>query len=384
MNSKGRKRLVVVAIIILSGVFTRYVLLKPKPVEIAAYTVKPGKVEETVTNSKAGTVKVRRRAKLSPEMGGRVVFLGAREGAKVTAGQVLLRLEDSDLRASLQLAERGYQAAQSNAREACLAAEWASRELERNRSLNKQGIVSDALLDQYSNKNDVARAHCEASKSETKRAEASIAVAQANWKKTELRAPFDGVLAQLTTEVGEWITPSPPGVPIPPVLDVLDNDGVYIQAPIDETDAGKLQIGMPVRVSLDPYPDQTFEGRLTRIAPFVQDIEGQNRTVDIEAELTDNAFTKKLLPGTSSDIEVIVQSRENVLRIPTYALLEGNRVLLVDGKKLAARSVKPGLRNWEFAEILEGLKQGDRIAVSLDRAEVKEGAFVTVTNEADR
>ena len=384
MNSKGRRRLVIIAILLLSGVFTRYVLLKPKPVEITAYTVQPGKVEETVTNSKAGTVKVRRRAKLSPAMGGRVVFLGAREGDKVAAGQVLLRLEDSDLRASLQLAERGYQAAQSTARESCLAADWAARELERNRLLNKQGIVSDATVDQLSNKNDAARARCEASKSEAKRAQAAVEVAQANWKKTELRAPFDGILAQLTTEVGEWITPSPPGVPIPPVLDILDNAGVYIQTPIDETDAGKLQVGMSARISLDPYPDQTFQGRVTRIAPFVQDIEGQNRTVDIEAELDDSGFTKKLLPGTSADIEVIVQSRENVLRIPTYALLEGNRVLLVEGKRLAARNVKPGLRNWEFAEILQGLKQGDRIAVSLDRAEVKEGALVTVSGEAEK
>jgi len=384
MNSKGRRRLVVVAIILLSGVFTRYVLLKPKPVEITAYTVSSGKVEETVTNSKAGTVKVRRRAKLSPEMGGRVVFLGAREGERVSTGQVLLRLDDSELRASLQLAERGYQAAQSSMREACLAAEWAPRDLERNRSLNKQGIVSDAMLDQLSNKNDAAQARCEASKSETKRAEASVAVAQATWKKTEVRAPFDGVVAQLTTEVGEWITPSPPGVPIPPILDVLDNAAVYIQTPIDETDAGKLQIGMPARVSLDPYPDQMFQGRVTRVAPFVQDIEGQNRTVDIEAELIDSVVAKKLLPGTSADIEVIIQSRENVLRIPTYALLEGNHVLVVEGKKLALRNVKPGLRNWEFAEILDGLKQGDRIAVSLDRAEVKEGALVTISGEAER
>ncbi len=384
MSSKGRRRLVIIAIILLSGVFMRYVLLKPKPVEITAYMVKPGKVEETVTNSKAGTVKLRRRAKLSPGISGRVVFVGAREGEKVVTGQVLLRLEDSDMRASLQLAERGYQAAQSGMKEACLSAELAARELERNRSLSKQGIISDAILDQLSNKNDAARARCEASKSETKRAEASVDVARANWRKTELRAPFDGVVAQLTTEVGEWITPSPPGVPIPPVLDILDNTGVYIQAPIDETDAGKVKIGMQARITLDPYAGQTFQGRVTRIAPFVQDIEGQNRTVDIEAELGDNEFAKQLLPGTSADIEVIIRARENVLRIPTYALLEGNRVLVVDGKKLASRNVKPGLRNWEYVEIQEGLKQGNQIAVSLDRAEVKEGALVVISREADK
>jgi HlyD family secretion protein len=296
----------------------------------------------------------------------------------------LLKLEDSDLRASLALSERGRQSAQATMREACLASDLAARELSRNQALNKQGIVSDAILDQVSNKLDTARAGCEAAKAEVKRSEASVQVARANLEKTELHAPFDGVIAQLSTEVGEWITPSPPGVPIPPVIDLLDNESAYVEAPMDETDAGKLRTGLPVRISLDPYPDQFFAGNLTRIAPYVEDIEGQNRTVDVEAEFHDTNFSRSILPGTSADVEVILNVHENVLRIPTHALMENNKVLVVSGNRLIQRTVRTGLRNWEYVEIREGLKTGELIALSLDLATVKAGALVKVKEEAPK
>jgi len=384
MGTKWAKRLIIIAIFIAIIASLRFTVFRPKPIEISAYKVARGKVEETVTNSKAGTVKVRQRSKLSPEIGGRVKYLGAREGEKVQQGQLLLQLDDTELKAALSLAQRGEQSAHSSVKEACVAADWASRELERNRTLSQQGVVSDALLDQAKHNFETAGARCDASKSELKRAEASVEVAQANLHKTELRAPFNGVVAQLTTEVGEWITPSPPGVPIPPVIDLIDNSRVYVEAPIDETDAGRVAKGLPVRINLDPFPNRTFGGTVTRVAPFVQDIEGQNRTVDIEAEFGDSNFAKTLLAGTSADIEMILRSRDNVLRIPTYALTEGNKVLVVQNNQLVSRTLKTGLRNWEFTEILEGLKEGELVALSLDLAQVTEGAKVKVAHEVTK
>jgi HlyD family secretion protein len=378
MSSKWRKRIIVIVAIVAIIPVLRFTLFRPKPIEISAYKVESGKVEETVTNSKAGTVKVRQRAKLSPEIGGRVIYLGVKEGDQVKSGQLLLKLENSDLKASVSLAERGFQSARATMKEACVAADWAAREYERNRALKQQGIVSDALLDQSRNNLDAAKARCEAGKAEVKRSEAAVEVARANLNKSEVRAPFDGIVAQVSTEIGEWITPSPPGVPIPPVIDILDKSGVYVESPMDETDAGRLAAGLPVRINLDPYPDKTFPGQLTRIAPFVQDVEGQNRTVAVEAEFQDQNFAHTLLPGTSADIEVILSSRENVLRIPTYAIMEGNRVLVVENGKLVSRSVKTGLRNWEYIEIREGLKPGELVTLSLDLAQVTEGAKVKV------
>lgn len=379
MSPKWRNRIIVLAIIV--GIFLalRFTLFKTKPIEISAYRVARGKVEQTVTNSKAGTVKARKRANLSSEIGGRVVYLDVHEGKRVKQGQLLLKTDDSELKASLGLAERAFESATATMKEACVASDLAKKDFERNKALHQQGIVSDAILDQVSNQYEAASARCEAARADASRVRANVDVSKAALLKTEVRAPFNGIVVQVTTELGEFVTPSPPGVPIPPVIDMLDDTGIYVEAPIDETDAAKLRTGLPVRVSLDPYPDKNFPAALTRIASFVSDVEGQNRTVDVECEFNDSVFSRTLLPGTSADIEIILTSRDNVLRIPAYALMEGSRVLIIEQNKLVARNVKTGLRNWDYVEITEGLKEGDLITTSLERAEVKEGIEVKVT-----
>jgi HlyD family secretion protein len=189
-----------------------------------------------------------------------------------------------------------------------------------------------------------------------------------------LRAPFDGVVADVTIEVGEWTTPSPPAVPVPPVIEMLDALSIYVSAPMDEVDSAKIHLEQPVRVTLDPYPDQSFDGRVSLVDPYVLDVEAQNRTVGIEVELADAAFASTLLPGTSADVEVILSVHQDVLRIPTSALLQGNEVMVLEDGVLARRSVESGLRNWDWTEITGGLAAGDRVVTSLDRAEVKAGA----------
>ena len=95
----------------------------------------------------------------------------------------------------------------------------------------------------------------------------------------------------------------------------------------------------------------------------------------------DAGFARTLLPGTSADIEIILKAVENVLRMPTYALLEGDRVLVFNDGHLKAVEVKTGMRNWEFTEVKEGLQEGERVVVSLDRAEVREGARASIRDE---
>jgi HlyD family secretion protein len=363
------------------GVLLRFTVLRPDPVPVTVFRVSRGSVEETVANSKAGTVKARRRSKISPEVGGRVVFIGARAGQQVRRGEILLRINDSDLKASLALAKQELATSRATAREACFTAELAERDLKRTRDLKDERIVSAELLDRLESQRDSARARCDATGAAVERARAAIDLADANLRKAILRSPFDGVVADLRTEVGEWASPSPPALPIPPVYDIIDPTSIYISAPLDEVDAAKVAPGLPARVTLDPFPNRSFEGRVTRVAPYVQDVEQQNRTLEVEVDFKDPAFARALLPGTSSDVEVILRTAGNVLRIPTYALLEGDHVLMFDDGVLRDRKVTTGLRNWEYAEVKEGLKEGDRVVVSLDREEVKKGARAEVKSE---
>lgn len=381
VNPRWVKGLAWLAVIVAVGVGLRLTVLRPKSVPVTVYRVAAGRVEESVTNSRAGTVKSRRRAELSSEIGGRVAELPAQKGSRVSRGTLLMRIADADYRAQVRVQESAVAAARSNRTEICRQAELAERELARNRRLAAEQIVSTEIVDQLQSRRDVAVASCNSALSRIGQAEAALALARANLDKTVLRAPFDGIVADVTTEVGEYITPSPPGLPIPPVIVLYDDAATYVSAPMDEVDVAKVRVGQAARVTLDAYSGRSLPARVTRVAPYVLDVQEQNRTFEIEAELDDAEFAKTLLPGTSADVEVILASRDGALRIPTYALLEGGRVLVVENRRLAARPIETGLKNWQFAEVTKGLSAGDAVAVSLDRAEVKEGARVSIAGE---
>jgi len=356
--------------------------LRPEPIPVTVRAVERGRVEETVTNSKAGTVRTRRRASLSAEMAGLIEELAVREGQRVTAGQVLLRLADAELRAQWEVSRRALDSAQAQARESCAAAEQARRDLERMRSLSKQEIVSQDRLEQADVLKDRATAACQAAGASARQAEASVKLADALLAKTTLRAPFDGVVAEVRAEVGEFLAPSAPGIFIPPVLDLIDDTDLYVSAPLDEVDVGRVVVGLPVRVTLDPYPDTPLMGAVVRVSPYVEDQQQQSRTFEVEVEL-DGRLPEGVVvkPGATADVEIILRATDEVLRIPSFALLEGSKVLVARDGRLVSVDVTTGLRNWEFVEILSGLSVGDPVVVSLDREEVKEGARVA-TSEA--
>lgn len=349
-------------------------LMAPNAIPVRVALVERGTVEQTVTNSRAGTVKARRRAKLSPEIGGRVVALPFAEGARVRRGDLLLRMDDSLPSARLLVAERELLAVTAQREQACLTSERAARERERTERLAREGVVSTDLLDQITSGASAAEAACRAALASLERARAGVELARVESSKTLLTAPFDGVLAKLSVQVGEWSTPSPPGLPIPSLIDLIDTSSIYIGAPMDEVDSSRIEVGQAARVTVDSHPGRHFPGRVLRRAPYVLDLEAQNRTVDVEVELADGDTAQELLPGTSADVEVILGVRGDVLRVPTTALLEGGHVLLLEGDRLVARQVKTGIRNWDFTEIAGGLAAGERIVVSLDRPEVKAGA----------
>jgi HlyD family secretion protein len=198
-----------------------------------------------------------------------------------------------------------------------------------------------------------------------------------------LYAPFDGTVAKIVGELGEYSTPSPPGVPTPPAIDLIDETCLYVKAPMDEVDAPKIKAGLPVRVSLDALPKQPLVGKVRRVAPYVLAIEKQARTVDVEIDFERPADVN-LLVGYSADVEIVLSGRDKVLRVPTAALIEGSRVMMLNAEsgKLEERKVKAGLANWEFTEIVEGLAEGDRIVTSLEREGVKVGARATAAQSA--
>jgi HlyD family secretion protein len=374
------KRLAIPAGIVLVVILLRATVFRPDPVSVSVYAVDRGRVEETVVNSRAGTVESRLRAKMSPAIAGLVNAIPVKKGGWVKRGQVLLRLDDREYAAQVALAARSLDAAAAAVDQSCLTAEQAERDLARVEGLAQKGLVSEKELDGARTLDKISRSACAAARQRVKEAEAALDAARAILAKTVMIAPFDGVVLDVTTEVGEWISPAPPGVFIPPVVDLIDPDSLYVSAPLDEADVAKIRQGLPVRLTMDSFRGQEFSGTVTYVASYVETKQEQNRTLTVEAEFSQAELPENLLPGISADVEVILDVHENVVRIPTYALLEGNRTLLAKGDRLVEQKVTPGLRNWQYTEITEGLAEGDLVVVSLDRPEVKAGARAKVAS----
>jgi HlyD family secretion protein len=369
-------RLALTLLIVAAVSYAGWHFTRPQAPEVELATIARGAVESTVVNTRAGTITACRRAKLAPVAGGQIVKLWVKEGDRVKAGQPLLELWNRDLAAQRELATRQLATSEERRREACIMSENAKRDAERTEQLVQKGFVSPQNGEDARANARARQANCDALVADVRRAQAQINVTQAGLERTTLTAPFAGIVAQVTGEVGEVATPSPPGIPTPPAVDLIDDSCLYVTAPMDEVDAPRLKPGQPARISLDALPGQTFEGRVRRIAPYVTEVEKQARTVDVEVDFTDPEH-RPLLVGYSADVEVIIERRDDVLRVPTQAIQQDGSVLVLgSGDKLETHKLKTGLANWAFTEVVSGLNAGDRVLLSFDNENVKAGVKV--------
>jgi len=354
------------------GVGAALWLSRPEPIPVEVVEVGRGAVAETVTNTRAGTVKACQRAKLAPPAGGQIARLPVKKGDRVEAGQVLLELWNDDIRAQLAVAERDAAASRARREESCVSARVARRESNRLATLVERKLVSTELAERAEGEADAREAACRAATAQVSVSESRIDAARATLERTLLRAPFAGTVAEINGEIGEFVTPSPVGIPTPPAVDVVDSSCIYITAPIDEVDAPRVREGMPARVTLDAFRDRSFKAHVRRVAPYVIDTEKQARTVEVEAEI-DELGDALLLPGYSADVEVILAERADVLRVPTRALIEGKRVYVLEDGTVRSREVTTGIGNWEFTEVTAGIDAGARVVVSIDREGLADG-----------
>jgi HlyD family secretion protein len=349
-------------------------LTRPKPVTVTVALVDTGRVENTVANTRAGSVMPCRRAKLAPPAGGRIEKLNVTEGDRVRTGQVLLTLWSDDVNARERMSRQQLQTAKAHVREVCELAKASARDAKRADELKARNFISQEAVERARTDAAAKQASCESAGTQVAEAEARIEASRADVDRTVLRAPFAGIVAEVNGEVGEYLTPSPPGIPTLPAVDLIDDSCLYVSAPIDEVDAAQLKVGMTGRVTLDAYRGLHFPGRVRRIAPYVLAVEKQARTVEVEVEFDRPGETKHLLVGYSADIEIVLSSRNDAVRVPTPALMPGNRVLVLGANGvLEERKIQIGLSNWEYTEVKAGLSRGDRVVTSLEREGVKAG-----------
>jgi len=372
------KRLIGALLVLAAAAVGVWYLGRTPPTEVTLHTVSRGLVEKTVSNTRAGTVEACRRSKLSMPIGGRVDVLSVDEGDRVEAGKVLLSLWNRDRMAMTAQAEAQLQAARHSAQKLCVEAANAEREARRVETLHERKLASREATELARTRARAGDFGCQAARDEEQMAQANLQMNQALLEETYLRAPFDGIVAEINGEIGEYVTPSPPGVATPPAVDLIDYGCLYVTAPIDEVDAGELAIGLPARISLDAFRGEHFAGTLDRIAPYVLDLERQARTVEVDTLFDDANVQSRLLVGYSADIDIIMDTRNDALRVPTEAVMEGDQVFRFDRSSgtLERVDIQIGISNWNFSEVTGGLAEGDEIVLSLDEPGLDDGVAV--------
>ncbi|MCJ8236340.1 efflux RND transporter periplasmic adaptor subunit [Aeromonas veronii] len=355
---------------------------RPQPTPIRLAEVGRGDVLVSVVNTRAGTIKSCQRAGLSLPGGGVVEQIAVKAGDRVARGDLLLTLWSDDIRADLARARAQQALGKTQREERCSEAAYYEREASRLATLLAKNLTSRTLAEQAQNLADTRRYSCQASRQQEQVDEALVAQVEARLSERRLLAPFAGVVAEVNSKLGEYMTPSPPGVAMPPVIDLIDDRCLYVSAPIDEVDAARLKVGQQARVLLDAMPGRDFAATVTRIAPYVKELEKQARTVEVEAMLAALPTDVPLLIGYSADLEVEVTRASDVLRVAASSRADDGSVLRLEGDKLVRVVPRWGVENWNWIEVVEGLAAGDRLAAQPGQI-VGEGPFSAATEQTD-
>ncbi|MDD5772943.1 MAG: efflux RND transporter periplasmic adaptor subunit [bacterium] len=197
----------------------------------------------------------------------------------------------------------------------------------------------------------------------------ALQLAEDNLKDTRVTAPMAGTILQTNVAEGTVISSGMSLNSIGTTIAVMANlTKVYIDADVDETDIGKIQVGQSVKITVDAFPKKNFEGRIIRIAPLgviVQNV----TTFNVRVEIKNPSIILK--PGMNASLEMITSEGKDVLFIPNDSIKDKDKtkiVYVIKDDKSVEREVKTGVNNWEFTEIVSGLEEGDVISKSEPKA----------------
>jgi len=278
---------------------------------------------------------------------GTVQHLYVNIGDMVEKGQVLAELDPAELQAEYNQAKAALENARANA-------EYAELDLQRQRSLLKQNFISQNQL-------DLAEKSYEINKAKLKQAEANLAYAGIQLSYTKIIAPISGVIASVSTQEGETVTSR---FSAPTFVTIINLKKLEVWAYVDETDIGRVAVGQRSTFTVDTYPSTDFEGVVTAIYPkaVIQDnVVNYVTTIKIT-----NFKGKTLRPEMTATVTIFLKTRKNVLAIPKKAVHNkgGEKfVTVLEGNVPQQRKVSLGWRSDGYYEVINGLKEGERIEI---------------------
>jgi HlyD family secretion protein len=313
-----------------------------------------------------GKIESQREAAVGFDLPGRLSEVLVEEGARVTLGQELARLETDQAKADLRSAQTGIAAARASLQR--LAAEearasalllTAEREAARTRTLIDAGAIAAQQHDDATDRVRVARADLDRVLAQRSEATRGIDVAtggaeqrRVTMVRATLLAPFDGVVTRRLREPGDTVSIGGS------VLRIVDTDRVFVSAAMDETVLPMLAVDQPAVISF-PGTSAAVSGRVSRVA-----WEADRQTHELEVEVTPERLDRRIAIGQRADVRVELGRREQTVRLPIRLLRQdaaGPYVYADRGGKIAQVRPKLGLVGREQVEVLEGLAEGDAV-----------------------
>lgn len=292
--------------------------------------------------------KVGAEVKVGARITGKVEHLYANIGDRVKKGQLLVRLEQDDLKARADQAEASYL-------EVVAAFDKAKIDLERDKPLAQAGYISQQNIDALQNVHDMANARVMKARADKDFAKAQLSYAT-------ITAPIGGTIASVTTQQGETVAA---GLNAPTFITIIDLSKLEVNAYVDETDVGKIGIGQEAFFTVDTFADKDFKGKVTAIYPRAV---LQENVVNYITLISIENSEGKLKPDMTANVTITLKKKKGVLAVPGAAVVrEGGRkyvTLQAKDGKAARREVKTGWKEGTYIEITSGLKEGDVVLVT--------------------
>ena len=376
-------------------------LLVPRKTEVQATAVLAAyPSQQYALLAASGYVVAQRRAAVSSKGTGRLVELRVREGSTRRQGELIGRLDASDVQAAIAAARAGVAVAQAGQRQAEAAlgqsrAELANaeQELRRQQALQSQGFVSAQVVDAADRRLAVARSALATAQAAVASAlagvgqgQAVVAVQQVNQSNTEIRAPFDGVVLVKNANVGDMITPfSSAAGTSGAVVTMADMRTLEVEADVSESNVARIKPEQPVEITLDALPDARFRGSVARIVPTVD-----RAKATVMTKIRFEQLDPRILPEMSAKVSFLSQAaiaddQRPVTAVNPKAVTERDgrkQVLRIVGDRLEAVPVTPGRMLGDLLELTgsTALRTGDRVVLS-PADSLKSGARVTVAGK---
>ena len=359
----------------------------------SAVEVRTARVEETADRVRAaeavldasGYVTARRRATVSSKVAGKIVEVRVEEGMEIAEGQLLARLDDSNVSRQLALAEAQLRSARSSLAETEVRIAEAKLNLERTRNLVAGEVASPAELDAAQAAHDALVARLALGREEVTVAERAVAVRRQELADTEIRAPFAGVAITKNAQPGEMISPisAGGGFTRTGICTIVDMASLEIEVDVNEAYINRVRAGQRVEAVLDAYPDWKIPASVITTIPAA---DRQKATVRVRIGF--DRLDPRLLPDMGVKVSFLDDAAPEAeagddaprLLIPAAALRrEGGRdvVYVVRGDLVERRAVGVGERRGDKVEVTTGLSAGERVVVEA-AAELTDGARVVV------